>query len=143
MRQRKEKNKIWIKNWLAFLLASVLAVEPELVRVMASAEPETVSYEAEMEEPEELPESLAEGDLEGKLEESEAEGEAEDVEISEDSEEASEIEIEETTDTQEEETELTDRITIDEESFPDENLRKKIREIADTDADGTLSTEEL
>ena len=143
MRQRKEKNKIWIKKWLAFLLASVLAVEPELVRVMASAEPETVSYEAEMEEPEELPESLAEGDLEGKLEESEAEGEAEDVEISEDSEEASEIEIEETTDTQEEETELTDRITIDEESFPDENLRKKIREIADTDADGTLSTEEL
>lgn len=155
MKYGKERERIWIKRGLAFLLAVILTVEPGLVRVPAASEQEAISYEAETEEKVSSEDTVQQRDMdtlapeeteisgeETLPEESGTEDSAEDIEIAEPAGEMPAVELEETQDDTQEE-ELTEQVILDEECFPDENLRNRIRELADTDADGTLSTEEL
>ena len=47
MKHREERKNIRMKKWLAVILAVILAVEPEVVSVMASPQQESISYETE------------------------------------------------------------------------------------------------
>ncbi|MDO5391454.1 MAG: DUF5722 domain-containing protein [Eubacteriales bacterium] len=157
-----------IRRCLAFLLAVILVVEPETASVMASPVQETIPYEAGM-EGESSSEQLAEKTTQNEdmqevpdtpiltdtpeetempqseeiQEELQEEDSAEDVELSDYPENTSDVEIEEEQEAQAKEHEPAKSVAVDENSFPDENLRKRIQELADTDADGILSQEEL
>lgn len=170
MKHREERKNIRMKKWLAVLLAVILAVEPEVVSVMASSQQEPISYETEedhsseqwvegitehpdtqevtdtpdfMETPEVTEKAEAEELQEKMPEELQEKDVSEDVEISDDAGNTPVVEMEEEQDAQVDETKLTEEVLLDENSFPDENLRRRIQELSDTNADGILSQEEL